>query len=1268
MKTRIIFIVIALLVFTMGANAQVVKGKVIDAATGAPIAHASIYLNGSSKGTISNTEGDFILNTNETKIPLVVSYIGYQSETINDYTNKALTVKLSPRATVLREVVIGGMSREEQMKIFLTQFIGSTNVTDCYIENPDDINFSYHKKTKTLEADISQPLIINNKKLGYKITYFLSSFSHSLIETYYSGNYVFKEDTIGLKPADMKKILKARDRVYFGSRMHFIRSLWANDLEKNKLALNNATAIDPRIYPKNDKSLYKDVVKIRDGEKFLLMPQVLAIRFKNDNSFITLENKGIEVLITSNGYHTTNLVWSGKMSEQRVNALLPFEFEPLEPLSDKKIPEEPTQQQQVSLDTVQKRMIVKQNVFTRSHKPEKLYVLADKNMSPIINYNTTHLPERIFVSTDKWNYAKEDTIWFKTYVFDANLTSTTRSGLMYVEIVNANNVVVSRNMVSLNNGLGWGNIALKADRYPEGTYTMRAYTNWMLNFGQRDIFNRQFNIDGALDDEKWMINSRYELAETEGVNKVKTSISINKEDGKPVLLEDIQVRVLDRLWKLNSAKLNTGIDGKLEFDFNLPPKTKINDVNIELTKKTKKQENIVYTVPVIINRDEKADMKFMPEGGNMVVGINGRIGFKAINEEGQGVDVSGGIYNGKGVKLTDITSTHKGMGSFDLKPELNEKYTARINYKGKQLNFKLPEAKTTGMVMNIDNATNKDSIIITVTASDNIKQAAGIYYLIAQARNKVCFDGSVNTAKGVNTLRASKAAFPTGIARFTLISQQHQPITERIVFVDHHDQIKLSITPSKTIYANRDSVTLEITATDKNGAPMQGAFSLAVTDDLQARPDTSGYYDIPAKVLLADDLKGNIESPGWYFAKGNTQQKAAALDALMLTQGWVSYDWKEVFAAKQKPLTHNAEPEFVIKGRVVNAFNMKLKKTDVFLKAKNSTTILLTETDEDGKFAFTGLTPVDTIKYSVEAKHKAGGSFNIRTELEEFIPPVLTSIQQRQVPLYLNIDTSRLVAIRTKQLYDAEEERVLGNKLKDVVIKAKKVIRGSRNLNGDGESDLAFNTQDIAAMSKVTLLDILKKVPGFEMEERYKEWGYFTISGKFPIIIIDGVPANYSSDGLSRYQLLNYVYNDDIKGIEVMTEIKKVEPYAYKFSSAPPGRVCAIEITTYSGQGIFQKPPGVELYQPPIFAAKKEFYSPLYTVKTPNIGVDVRSTIFWAPNVVTNEKGKATIGFYTADKTATYTVNIQGADMEGQVGSQQSKLSVKAGTGIAQAK
>ena len=75
---------------------------------------------------------------------------------------------------------------------------------------------------------------------------------------------------------------------------------------------------------------------------------------------------------------------------------------------------------------------------------------------------------------------------------------------------------------------------------------------------------------------------------------------------------------------------------------------------------------------------------------------------------------------------------------------------------------------------------------------------------------------------------------------------------------------------------------------------------------------------------------------------------------------------------------------------------------------------------------------------------------------------------------------------------------------------------------------------------------------------------------------------------------------------------------------------------------------------------QKYFYSPRYAVKKNDPGIDTRATIFWAPNIITSEKGKALVSFYTADKTAIYTVNIQGADIQGQVGAHQTKLNVKA--------
>ncbi len=340
---KTLFTAIAFLLLTAYTHAQVVKGKVVDAATGNPIAQASVYLKALSKGTTSNARGEFVLYTNETKIPLIISSIGYQPDTIDNYNGKTLIIKLSPRAQVLREVVIGGKNREKYMKIFLTEFIGSHN-KDCIISNPEVIKFTYHKETRILEAKVNQPLIIQNKKLGYKITYFLTAFSHSLteLETSYKGNYVFADDTLGLTPTEIKEIRKARDKAYYGSRMHFIRSVWADDLKKNKFFYLYTNLYDLRINfifnniinASKEQLLNNIFTKIINPIGYFWYLPVTSIVYNGvDKSDVTFQSGTKNVVINANSYNESNLLWSGKMGEQRVRDLLPVDFEPSEPLS-----------------------------------------------------------------------------------------------------------------------------------------------------------------------------------------------------------------------------------------------------------------------------------------------------------------------------------------------------------------------------------------------------------------------------------------------------------------------------------------------------------------------------------------------------------------------------------------------------------------------------------------------------------------------------------------------------------------------------------------------------------------------------------------------------------------------------------------------------------------------------------------------------------------------------------------------------------------------
>ena len=104
-----------------------------------------------------------------------------------------------------------------------------------------------------------------------------------------------------------------------------------------------------------------------------------------------------------------------------------------------------------------------------------------------------------------------------------------------------------------------------------------------------------------------------------------------------------------------------------------------------------------------------------------------------------------------------------------------------------------------------------------------------------------------------------------------------------------------------------------------------------------------------------------------------------------------------------------------------------------------------------------------------------------------------------------------------------------------------------------------------------------------------------------------------------------------------------------------------VEITTQTGSGPFmRKTPGIYLYKPVFPFIAKQFYSPKYSSPDESTPYpDFRSTVYWDPNVVTNDRGEAVLSFYTSESHSNYIMLIQGIDLKGGIGVQYAPLMVK---------
>ena len=104
--------------------------------------------------------------------------------------------------------------------------------------------------------------------------------------------------------------------------------------------------------------------------------------------------------------------------------------------------------------------------------------------------------ENVFLHTDRGLYAAGDTLWYKAYLTDAQTGKLSHaSGNLYVEVIAPADTLVSRQIIQLTGGLGNGDFSLP-DSLITGTYRLRAYTNWMRNFGDAFIFEQTLSIIG----------------------------------------------------------------------------------------------------------------------------------------------------------------------------------------------------------------------------------------------------------------------------------------------------------------------------------------------------------------------------------------------------------------------------------------------------------------------------------------------------------------------------------------------------------------------------------------------------------------------------------------------------------------------------------------------------------------------------------------------------------------------------------------------------
>ncbi|HET6255185.1 MAG TPA: carboxypeptidase-like regulatory domain-containing protein [Puia sp.] len=246
------------------SSVSTLSGSVKDSTTGKPIPGVSVFLNSTSKGTVTHDDGSFVLSgIPPGRYQLIVSAIGYATLVTGistRYLPPSLKITLHTEASELAAVTVEPYLKngwKKWGKLFWDNFIGTTeNASSCTIKNKDALRFRYYLKSRKLTVNAVEPLVIVNKALGYNLEYRLESFTYdfeSNIISFY-GYPLFRE-----MPADdsvrQQKWNDMRMHAYLGSIMHFMRSLYQGRLQQDGFIVEHLIQV-PNIEKQRVKTIY----------------------------------------------------------------------------------------------------------------------------------------------------------------------------------------------------------------------------------------------------------------------------------------------------------------------------------------------------------------------------------------------------------------------------------------------------------------------------------------------------------------------------------------------------------------------------------------------------------------------------------------------------------------------------------------------------------------------------------------------------------------------------------------------------------------------------------------------------------------------------------------------------------------------------------------------------------------------------------------------------------------------------------------------------
>ncbi|WP_228853551.1 hypothetical protein [Aegicerativicinus sediminis] len=598
--------------------------------------------------------------------------------------------------------------------------------------------------------------------------------------------------------------------------------------------------------------------------------------------------------------------------------------------------------------------------------------------------------------------------------------------------------------------------------------------------------------------------------------------------------------------------------------------------------------------------DDSIDLQVLAEGGHLLNGVNNSIGIIIKSEDGYGIpNLSGVIERSDGTILSTFTTNKFGIAKTWLFVNNGNKYYARVTYRGQNHSVLLPIADLQGVNFSFSHL--KDKIAVS------IKTNSKTFPTVKNEKFKLIFhDGSTIKAIHIQFEDSTEVIkfigksdlFP-GINIFTFFDDQDNPLLERLIF--NMEGLAIKNSGDARIKKEKDStleyLSVKLPIENFSQSDLHNISISVLPTETRANVQQQ---NILSKSFLSPYLKSPIENASYYF-RDVTIAKEYELDMLLLTQGWSSYNWHDIFNNPPKilyPFENGIGVSATINGEVGHEYM-------VYASLANSMEII--DPKDQNKFTLDGLFPFENELISISELNKKGKLKKPSLYLQ-FFPSKFLDFKHNQ-PIMKPKSEELVIDYNFSQIVETSWTEI--EQLDEVTLTVNLETRRKRDLENDnlmGKVDV-FNEQtrnrfmDLASYLRTKGYQVVNEMGTFQIFGRRGPNSFN--NNRPPQIYIDDMPLmnNELLYSITMANIDYIVFNDSGLGgsqLDYGGSIKIYTDPKVPFNYSSP--------TVLSQE------------YPLTFSRPNKFYAPKYTFYT-NSFFKEYGVIEWLPLLKANKRG-----------------------------------------------